>query len=65
VFGSIIAAGKPLSQKPLSTAVKLKGKPMLVAGMATAVIGWYDELCDEPIFVSDGRMRPGTELDRT
>jgi hypothetical protein len=61
VFGSIIAAGKPLSQKPLSTAVKLKGKTMHVAGMATAVIGWYDE----PIFVSDGRMRPGTEPDRT
>jgi hypothetical protein len=61
VFGSIIAAGKPLSQNPLSTAVKSKGKTMLVADMATAVIGWYDE----PIFVSDGRMRPGTEPDRT
>jgi hypothetical protein len=61
VFGSIIAAGKPLSQKPLSTAVKLKGKTMLVAGMAIAVVGWYDE----PIFVSDGRMRPKAEPDRT
>jgi hypothetical protein len=61
VFGSIIAAGKPLSQQPLSAAVKLKGKTMVVAEMATGVKGWYVE----PIFVFDGRMRPGTEPDRT
>jgi hypothetical protein len=39
VFGSIIVAGKPLSRQPLSEAVELKGKTMLAAGMATAVIG--------------------------
>jgi hypothetical protein len=39
----------------------LKGKTMVVAEMATGVKGWYVE----PIFVFDGRMRPGTEPDRT